>query len=189
MVRPTPSEGSRSWGEEGEGGWGGENGKCFARRAAHAHALKKSVPAGWPTKCHFGTIWVYRGEHLSFLDWHDAWTDYCGLKLAAPVGLSPPTLALSLDPTSCVAGGAHQPLTPSCPPSPCPAFPHLPTPPSVPLTRCANAAPGLSLLHCSVAGPHGGGQLPSPLAWGVQVDTPVPPVGDPSLAVGGGLLR
>ena len=27
--------------------------------------LKKSVLVSWPTKCHFGTNWVYRGEHGS----------------------------------------------------------------------------------------------------------------------------
>ena len=31
---------------------------------------------------------------------------------------------------------------------------------------CANGAPRLSLLHCSVSGPHGGGQRPSPLVVG-----------------------
>ena len=33
---------------------------CASRRA---RALKKSVPAGWPAKFYFGTIWVYPGEH------------------------------------------------------------------------------------------------------------------------------
>ena len=38
-----------------------ENGNVFARRAARARVLKKkSVPAGWPAKSHFGTIWGYR---------------------------------------------------------------------------------------------------------------------------------
>ena len=55
-----------------------------------------------------------------------------------------------------------------------------PTPPSFPSGGCANGAPGLSLFHCSVSGPHGGGPLPSPLVTRVQVDTPVPAVGDPS---------
>ena len=33
-------------------------------RASHrTRVLKKSVPASWPAKCHFGTIWVYRREH------------------------------------------------------------------------------------------------------------------------------
>ena len=40
----------------------------------------------------------------------------------------------------------------------------------------ARGPPG-AVFHCSVSGPRGGGQLPSPLAGGVQVDTPVPAVG------------
>ena len=71
-----------------------------------------------------------------------------------------------------VGGGAHRPPTPLCPPSPYLAYPHPPTPPSFPLGGCANGAPGRSLFHCSVSDPHGGGQLPSPLARCVQVDTP-----------------
>ena len=34
-----------------------------ASRRAAPRALKQSVPVGWPAKCHFGTIWVYRGGH------------------------------------------------------------------------------------------------------------------------------
>ena len=30
-----------------------------------ARLLKKSVPASWPAKCHYGTIWVYRGDNPS----------------------------------------------------------------------------------------------------------------------------
>ena len=30
-----------------------------------ARVLKKTGPASWPAKCHFGTIWVYRREHTS----------------------------------------------------------------------------------------------------------------------------
>ena len=58
---------------------------------------------------------------------------------------------------------AHRPLTPSCPPPP-PAWPTLtsPTPPSVP----SGGGAGLSLCHCPVSGPHGGGHRPSPLARG-----------------------
>ena len=46
-------------------------------------------------------------------DWHDAWI-YCCLKLATPVGLSPSTLVLSLNPLPSEGGGAHQPLTTLC---------------------------------------------------------------------------
>ena len=56
--------------------------------------------------------------------------------------------------------------------SPCLAYPYLPTPPSFPLVGCASGAPGMSLLHCSVSGLDGGGQRPSPLPRGIQVDTP-----------------
>ena len=35
---------------------------CASRRA---RVLKKSGLASWPAKCHFGTIWVYRREHIS----------------------------------------------------------------------------------------------------------------------------
>ena len=38
----------------------------------------------------------------------------------------------------------------------------------LPWVGCANRAPALSLVHCSVLGPHRGGQLPSPLARCVQ---------------------
>ena len=42
----------------------GEKGKFFfaSRRGC---VLQKLVPAGWPSKCHFGTIRVCRGEHPS----------------------------------------------------------------------------------------------------------------------------
>ena len=40
-------------------------GETFLRVAPRARALKKSGPASWPGKCHFGTIWVYRREHTS----------------------------------------------------------------------------------------------------------------------------
>ena len=33
--------------------------------------FKKSVAAGWPAKCHFGTIWVYCGEHPGLT--HNFW--------------------------------------------------------------------------------------------------------------------
>ena len=35
---------------------------CASRRAC---VLKKSVLAKWPGRCHFATVWVHRGEHLS----------------------------------------------------------------------------------------------------------------------------
>ena len=41
-----------------------------------------------------------------------------------------------------------------------------------PLVGCANGAPGLSLFHCSVSGPRGGGQLSLPLARCVQAVIP-----------------
>ena len=40
-----------------------------------------------------------------------------------------------------------------------------------PSVGCANGAAGLSLFHCSVSGPHRGGQLLSSLARCVQVGT------------------
>ena len=102
--------------------------------------------------------------------WHDTWV-FCGLQLAAPICLSPLTAALPLNFAS-IGGGAHRPLTTLCPPSPCLAYLYLSTPPSFPLGGCANGAPGLSLFHCSVSGPHREGHPPSPLARCVQVDTP-----------------
>ena len=102
-------------------------------------------------------------------DWHDAWLCYC-LQLAAPIGLSPLTAALPSNPFPpqlAVPIGLSPPRA-----LPLPAWPILP------LVGCANGAPGLSLLHCSVSRLHGGGQLPSPLARYVQV--PIPAVGDPS---------
>ena len=76
---------------------------------------------------------------------------------------------LFFEPSPSAGGGAHRPLTPSCPPSPSLAYPHPPTHP-LPFPREV-VPPGLSLSHCSVSGPHGGGQRPSPLATCVQVDT------------------
>ena len=40
---------------------------------------------------------------------------------------------------------------------------------SFPLVNCANGAPGRSLFHCSVSGPHRGGQLSSPRCFGGMV--------------------
>ena len=79
-----------------------------------------------------------------------------------------------LEPFPSAVRGAHRPLTTLCPPTPYLAYPYLPTRPSFPLGGCANGAPGLSLFHCSVLGPHRGGQLPSPLGQRVQVDTSLP---------------
>ena len=105
--------------------------------------------------------------------WHDAWL-YCCLQPAAPIGLLAywPLATypcLFFEPSPSASGGAHRPLTPSCPPSPSLAYPHPPTHP-LPFPREV-VPPGLSLSHCSGSGPHGGGQLPSPLATCVQVDT------------------
>ena len=50
---------------------------------------------------------------------------HCCLQLAAPIGLSPLTLALSMT----VGGGAHRPLANLCPSSPCRAYPYLLTHP------------------------------------------------------------
>ena len=97
-------------------------------------------------------------------------------------------LCPSLEPFPSVGGGAHRPLTTMCPPSPCLAYPYLPTPPSSPLGGCANGAPGLSLFHCPVSGPHRGGQLPSPLARCAQMDTPCRWWGGREGGGGGGLL-
>ena len=51
-------------------------------------------------------------------------------------------------------------------------YPYLTTPPSFSLAGCANGAPRLSLFHCSVSGPHRGGQPPSPWFRCVPVHTP-----------------
>ena len=67
------------------------------------------------------------------------------------------TYCPSLGPFPSISGGAHRPLTALCPPSPSLARPSLSTSPSFPLVGCANTAPGLSLFHCSMSGPHGGG--------------------------------
>ena len=72
------------------------------------------------------------------------------------MGLPPPR---ALEPRSCLS---------SSPPR------TLPLPQSG-----APGAPGASLSHCSVPGPHGGGQRPSPLAGGIQADAPTPALGEP----------
>ena len=43
-----------------------------------------------------------------------------------------------LEPPPSAGGGAHRPLTPQRPPSPCLAYPSFPPPPSFPLVGCAN---------------------------------------------------
>ena len=78
----------------------------------------------------------------------------------------------SLEPCPSAGSGAHRPLTTLCPRSPSLAYPYLPTHPSFPLGGGANGAPGLPLFHCSVSGPHRGGQRPSSLARCVPVGTP-----------------
>ena len=93
----------------------------------------------------------------------------CGLQPVPPIGLSPLYRRPSLEPSPSAGGAAHWPLTPIAPSLP---LPGLPSPPPFPSGRCANGAPGLSLFHCPVSGPRGGGPRPSPVAGGVQVDTP-----------------
>ena len=113
-------------------------------------------------------------------DCHDAGLCCC-LEPAAPIGLSPLPLALALNPLPPQAAAPiGLPPPRALPPSACPIFPPPPTPPSLAPGVCPNEAPGLSLCHCSVSGPHGGGQLPSALPQCVQADTPVPAVGGPS---------
>ena len=117
---------------------------------------------------------------------HDAWMDG-RLQWAVP----PSRLATYpwpfLEPSPSAGGSAHQP-----PPRalPLPVYPVLtsPTPHSFPSGGCANRAPRLSLLHCSVPGPHGGGPrpLPSPLAGGGGGDALACPC---SRGPGGGGVR
>ena len=97
----------------------------------------------------------------------------CGLQLAAPNGRSPLT-APPLDPLPPSAVVPIGLSPPSCPPSPSLAYRSLSTSLSFPSGGCASGAPRLSLFHCSVSGPHGGGQLPLPLARCLQVGTPLP---------------
>ena len=73
------------------------------------------------------------------------------------------------EPSPSAGGGADRPPTPSCPPSPSLAYPHLSTPPSFPSGGYDNGG--------SVSGPHGGVQEPSPLVRCVQADAPA--VGKP----------
>ena len=79
----------------------------------------------------------------------------CGLERAAPDGLSPLTLAFPSLRKRRRPSGPH-PLAPSLP------LPGLPSPPLHPLPLpsggCTNGAPGQSLFHCPVSGPHGGGR-------------------------------
>ena len=93
--------------------------------------------------------------------WHDAGLCCCP-QLEAPIGLSPLSAAL-----------LHRRRRPSAShplvPSRLPPWPILPSPthPSFPLGDCATGAPGLSLFHCAVSVPHGGGQRPLLMArWG-----------------------
>ena len=94
--------------------------------------------------------------------WYDTLVCF-GLQLVAPSGRSPLT-ALPLNPfppQAVVPIGLSPPL---CPSSPSLAYLSLSTSLSFPSGGCANGDPGLSLFHCSVSGPHRGGQLPLPLA-------------------------
>ena len=90
------------------------------------------------------------------------------------------TYCPSLGPFPSVGGGAHRPLTTLCPSSPSLTYLSLSTSLPFPLGGCTHGAPGLSLFHCSVSGPHRGGQLPLPLARCVSLGTPIPAVGNPS---------
>ena len=72
--------------------------------------------------------WVVRGI------WHDVWL-YCCPQLAAPIGLSPPSRALSLNPLP-PQGAVPIGLSPPCAP-PLPAWPTYPRHPSFPLEGCA----------------------------------------------------
>ena len=75
--------------------------------------------------------------------WHDAWMD-CFLKLVAPIGLSPLTLVLPLRGQRCSLASQH--------PVPLNSRSCLSLPLYTPFLP-----PGLSLFHCSVSGPGGGG--------------------------------
>ena len=97
---------------------------------------------------------------------HDACMERC-LQLAWPLATYP--CPFPFPPPVAVPIGLSPPCTPS---SPCLCDPHRPTHPSFPSVRCAHGAPGLSLFHCSVSGPHGGGQRPSPLAGCAQAARP-----------------
>ena len=96
--------------------------------------------------------------------WHDAGL-CCSPQPAVPIGLSPLTLALSLNPlppqAACPRPSASHPLVPPPPPPSPSAWPtltsHTPTPPSFPSGGGANAPPRLALFHCSASGPRGGG--------------------------------
>ena len=86
---------------------------------------------------------------------------------AAPIGLSPLSAALSLTPSPPkvpVPIGLSPPSARDLPVSPILTSLHPLLFPFRPPVGCANGAPGLSRFHCSVSGPHGGGQWPSPLA-------------------------
>ena len=104
--------------------------------------------------------------------WHDAWM-YCCQQLAAPIGLSPLTLALSMNPSP-PPGRRRSPLaSPPCAlplPLPGPSIP--PYSPFLSLCRLCQRAPGLSTgpLHWPGASkwtPHtgGGGTLPNRGFW------------------------
>ena len=60
------------------------------------------------------------------------------------------------------------------------AYLFLSTSLSFPLGGCAHGRPDWPWFHCSVLGPHGGGQVPSPLAGCVQVGTPCRRWGTPT---------
>ena len=88
------------------------------------------------------------------------------LQLVAPTGHSLPLVPF---PPSAVVPIS---LSPPCVLPLCLAYLFLSTSLSFPSGGCANGAPELSLFHCSVSGPHGGGRRPSPVIRCVQVVIP-----------------
>ena len=72
----------------------------------------------------------------------------------------------SLGPFPSIGDGAHRPLTTLCPSFSSLPYLSLSTSLAFPLYGCGNGAPRLSLFHCSVSGPHRGGQLSLQLARG-----------------------
>ena len=108
--------------------------------------------------------------------WHDIWVCCC-LRPAAPIGRLPLTAALPLNPLPPQAAVPIGLSPARALPLPLPGLPSPSHTPFLSPGNCANGAPGLSLFHCSVSGPHGGGHRPLPLAGCVQVGTPIQAVG------------
>ena len=123
--------------------------RCSPKRHASSTALllpvlyrpsppELSLQIVTPCDC-WVTVWAQHYPdnpttgHCLRIPGHDAWMCCC-LQLAVPIGLSPPCAL------------------------PLPAWPILISLLTLPfpLGGCANGAPGLSLFHCSVLGPHRG---------------------------------